>query len=292
VNIQPDDYRLFDFNSLQHPVDVAMPSDALLVAKLLANTNPFRADVDIPTFIGELREIPELFVKEATHIKRLAGTNLKYQFGVKPLVSDVLKLLDFQTLVLKREKEFKDLYDKGITRTHTLYKRKFSSTRSDTVHDRDKFLVNALSSINTELVIRGHVRWKPRSIPQNITAGDLREQARKAALGLTVDFNTAYQLMPWSWLVDWCSNVGDILSLSRGALQVDFEDLCLIKDTVSKASYTTTNPHGSAGTWEHHLYSREPQSGFNFDFQLPHLSLRQMSILGSIGVTRRLPRSF
>jgi len=292
VNIQPDDFRLFDDHTFRHLTDSARPSDALLVAKLLADTNPYRADVDIPTFIGELREIPELFVKEATHIKRLAGTNLKYQFGVAPLVSDVRKLLNFQDLVLKREKEFKSLYDKGLTRTHTLYKSDISDSRTDTIHDRDKFLVNAFESIRSKRVVRGHVRWKPRSTPQNISAGDLRATARKAALGLTVDFNTAYQLMPWSWLVDWCSNFGDILSLSRGALSVDYEDLTLIEEVESTATFTVTNPHASGGTWYHKTYTRAPQSGFSFDFQLPHLSLRQVSILGSIGVTRRVPRSF
>lgn len=292
VNMIPDDYRLWDDHSYRHCTDSGRPSDALLVAKLLAETNPNRADVDIPTFIGELKDIPQLFVKEATHIKRLAGTNLKYQFGIKPLVADVKRLLNFQDLILKREEELKHLYESGLTRTRLLYKANLADYRTDTVHDRDKFFINANVLIQTKVVIRGHVRWKPLGIPNTMYAGDLRRLARKAALGMTVDFNTAYQLMPWSWLIDWCSNAGDILQNSRNIIPVDFEDLSLIKSVKSVAHTSYSSSSTSSGSWTHDEYIRTPYSGNVLEFQLPFLTKRQVSILGSIGVTRRMPRSF
>ncbi len=293
VNMQCDDYRLIDQVAYSHLEDSAMPSDALLVAKLLANTNPNRADVDIPTFIGELKDIPSLFKMEATHIKRLAGTNLKYQFGIKPLVRDLIKMLDFQTLTLEREKELQHIYFQklGIKRNRLLYKSEVTGTRLWNVHDRDKFLIFSNSSITTKRVIRGHVRWIPDGVPPSLSSGDLRQLARKAALGLTVDINTAYQLMPWSWLVDWCSNLGDILANTRNIIPVIHRDLCLIESKVSDAVTSYTDPRVTAGTWQTKEYIRSPKTGNVLDSQMPHLSGRQVSILGSIGVTRRLPRS-
>jgi hypothetical protein len=293
VNLLADDFRLFDQTLYAHWPDTARPSDAMLVAKLLAETNPNRADVDIPTFLGELRDIPQLFVREATRIKRLAGANLKYQFGVKPLVRDVLKLLDFQTLVLEREKELQALYESGLERTRLLYKSKVTGNRVNHVHNRDKFSLFSHSDITSIRNVYGYVRFFPYGPLTKISAGDLRKQARKAALGLTVDFNTAYQLMPWSWLLDWCSNVGDIVSNTRNIIPVTYNSIRIIESikTTAKTSYPGSSVI-SPGTWGRHDKIRNLPATAGFDSQLPRFTPRQLSILGSIGVTRRLPRSF
>jgi hypothetical protein len=290
VNMQPDYIRTIG-SVYQHLPIPGKPSDNMLGAKLLAETNPSRPVIDLPIAVYELREIPQLLKKEGDDIiRRGASLNLKYQFGIKPLVNDLVTLLNFSDEVAKRDKELAALQRSGLRRKRNLYQGENQGQTLRTVHSTDKFNIDVLSDVTTSTKIWGFTVWKSEN--PGLMAGDRRALARKAVLGLTVDFSTAWNAIPWSWLVDWCSNVGDILVATRNTVGAVHGPVWIMEkvDSFAKTSYPD-DPYVSEGTWTIDTKLRRRVYNVSVDSHLPILNGRQLSILGSIGVTRRMPRS-
>ena len=293
VNWMPDRCRNPDDSMFGHLSVPDQPSDALLAADLLSRTNPSRPVIDLPVAIWELREIPELLREEGNKIARgLAVGNLTYQFGIKPLVSDLTSLLNFSDEVAKRQRELEQLAKKGLRRKRDLWSGSSSAGPLDIIaQSGDKLTIHLAVNKTTQRNISGFVRWYPTN--PRMMKGDMRALARKAVLGLTLDFSTAWNMLPWSWLVDWCSNVGDVLQANRNIVGATHGPVQLMTQTKTTADATMNLPPDkySPGGWTEVSKQRRSVAYVPVDVQLPVLNLRQLSILGSIGVTRRVPRS-
>nr|UJQ84969.1 MAG: hypothetical protein 1 [Leviviridae sp.] len=264
------------------------PTYGSLAAQLLADTNPSRPVVDLPVFIAELRDFPQLLKHEGNLIRKAASLNLSYQFGIKPMVSDLLKLIDFSDEVNKREKELNALARSGLRRKRQLWSGTKTATGSTQYFQSLDFLRKGKIDYNTHTKFWGYVEWYP-TYPYKFMFADRRSLARKAVLGLTVDFATAWELMPWSWLIDWCSNAGDILISSRNIIDATHSVPLIMKETKTTGSCKDIADDVSAFTFVNHRKERD-RTNATLSAQLPILTARQFSILGSIGVTRRLPR--
>ena len=294
VNWMPDRCRNPDDSMYGHLTVPDQPSDAILAASLLAKTNPSRSVVDLPIAIYELREIPELLREEGNKIIRgLAAGNLAWQFGIKPVISDLKKLLNFSDEVAKRQRELEQLAKGGLRRKRHLWSGStVSASPADIIaQSGDGFTLHLDVWKNTRREVWGFVVWTPDN--PKLMKSDLRAAARKAVLGLTIDFSTAWNAIPWSWLVDWCGNVGDILTANRNTIGATHGSIQLMTQTTTNA-IARKNPSGVSfqnGGWVETSKKRRTVSYVPVDVQLPVLSLRQLSILGSIGVTRRVPRS-
>lgn len=290
VNIQPDAMRNpSDTMYVHYPIS-GRPTNAALAAELLAKTNPSRPVVDLPIAVYELRELPSLLRREGGGwIRRLASLNLKYHFGIKPLVNDIVNLLNFSDEVDKRQKELDALHNGGLRRRRNLWSGAITGSTNRTVHSGEKFLIHCQNSVATRARVWGFTTWKPDGT--RLMKGDQRALARQAVLGLTIDFATAWNAIPWTWLIDWCSNVGDVLIANRnivGAVHGPIQIMELIEST---AICTIDHPAVQKASWELVTKTRRTVTNVPISAQLPILSLRQLSILGSIGVTRRVPRS-
>lgn len=271
------------------------PGNGEAATELLMKTNPSRPVVSLPNFIWELREIPQLLRKEGDDaISKAASYNLKYNFGIAPLVSDLGKLLSFSDSVSQREKELEALFTSGLRRKRQL----FQGTGTyyddwDTVHSEGVQLHYSIDKTTKETVW-GYVEWKPNILPPK-TADEMRALARQAVLGLTLDFSVAWEMIPWSWLIDWCSNVGDFLIARRNIIDCSPHNVTIMRkqetEILCKPDPNDKEivPFMKDVKQSHVTKSRYPSSP-SLSADLPYLSMKQMSILGSIGVLRRVPR--
>jgi len=304
--VSPVFFDNWRYQALQNPDDflydpLAMPDrplNTLLAAKLLAGTNPSRPVVDLPIFVYELREIPDLLRKEGGGwLRKLASTNLKYHFGIKPLVSDLLSLLNFSDEVAKREKELNALASSGLRRRRHLWSGVVTGSTSRAFQTLDFNTGTQVVPKTTASRVWGFVEWFP-SESLKLMKGDHRALARKAVLGLTVDFSTAWNAIPWSWLIDWCSNVGDILIAHRNIVGAYHGPIRIMETTTTHGNFDQTlvknvgsyREYGSPFHFRTVTKTRRTSTA-SLSAHLPILSARQLSILGSIAVTRRMPRS-
>lgn len=293
VNWVPDRCRNPDDSMFGHVIVPGQPSDAILAADLLARTNPSRASISLPNFVWELREIPSLLKKEGDDfIKNHHRNNLAYEFGIKPLLSDLKKLVNFSQEVTKRQEELEKLFSSGLHRKRDLWSGSHAAGPLDIIaQSGDKLTIHLAVNKITQRKVWGFVKWFPDN--PNMPKGDLRAWARKLTAGAEIDFSTLWEAMPWSWLIDWCGNLGDILAANRNIIRSHHSAIQLMTQTTTTADVTMNLPPGtySPGGWSETTKQRRTIAYVPVDFQLPMLTQKQLSILGSIGVTRRVPRS-
>jgi hypothetical protein len=140
---------------------------------------------------------------------------LEYQFLIRPIVGDIVKMANLDRVVHDRIGEISRLFgDKGLRRTVTVhdgsaYEERYTVLQSAGVY------VAANARITTTSHTRVHCRWLPTATGPKPSHAQMRAWAIRSALGLTVDASTLWEITPWSWMADWCVNLGDYFKASR-----------------------------------------------------------------------------
>jgi hypothetical protein len=275
-----------------HNADGNYPTNAGMATTLLARTNPGRSEVSIPVFVGELRDLPGM-VKLAGEsiLKKASSGYLAWQFGWKPLFSDLRKMLDFQATVAKRERELVRLYSKGgLKRRMNLGNSGVESVTNQTIASEMSLLIDCRRSIFTERKSWGTVRWLPTSLPTLGDQPDLRKLARKAVFGLDIQAVDAWNLIPWTWLIDWFSNAGDFLEAHANRVPCTATNVCIMTTTSTQASWTRTDGLQGVFTGGYASATRISKTryvgGAGFSASLPFLNGRQLSILSALAIQR------
>lgn len=279
------------YNWLDHLAVSGKPTASELALQLIKRTNPSRPVVDVPVFLAELKDFPELFrIAGSSLLRKTASANLNYQFGWAPLCSDLLKLMHFASHLERRVRELQSLHNRGLRRTVELWR------GSNILNNYSQPAASYCGSVTTyvetwvtTVKVTGHVRWHPtNSFPLSNSA--LRRQAIRAALGLTIDPATAWELIPFSWLIDWCSSVGDYFQANRNIVGASYSNPRIMEHLrTEKFARFVSGSTSRGATFSDARFSRETKTRrvavpASFSASLPILSGRQMSILGSIGV--------
>lgn len=119
-------------------------------------------------------------------------------------------------------------------------------------------------------------------------------QAKKL-LGLTLTPDTVWSLMPWSWAIDWFSNVGDSLE-SWSNWAIDGQVLLygyIMQHTVARNTYTWVGKSGwnpdrppTSVTLTVESKIRRKATPYGFGISWDSLSPRQIAIALSLGLTK------
>lgn len=292
------------------------PSDNQALAEGLAKTNPSKPVVDLPLFVFELRDLPRMLrdwgdIIQATRfsfkngrrfgdLKDLprfaAQRHLEYQFAIAPFIGDLMRMMDFQAQTEKRIRMLKNLKSGAIVRSATVW-------GDDGVVQPEKLsYVSSLYQESNRLAYRLATRrrmwvstkWTAtRPLPD--TDMELRALANKLVFGLDTSFSLLWNAMPWTWLVDWFSNIGDIVDGARNTIPCAHTGSCIMLHRktvidswrwVSRPSSSTIKLRIADSVNEHKLRWLAPTVALP-EFDLPFLDGRQLSILSALAVTRR-----
>lgn len=271
--------------------------------------NPSRPSVQLPVSIAELREIPSMVLsklpKGLSKLRDIpdavADGYLTYAFGVAPTVSDIVKLFDFPSKMESRIATL-NLLSKG----KRIRRRRRVWEDSQTVMGNEEQLhigqsTRLYGTRKTET--SGHcvvtARWEPSEGLKNIGDPQMAELARNLVLGLSPQtlLSNAWEILPWSWLIDWFSNLGDFLSLSNNVVARLSGPCCVTYVTETTITYTglrwTASPQPLTSMsstalnarrfdWERHITAPLFPS-----FNVPILSGHQTSILGALATKFR-----
>jgi len=186
------------------------------------STNPGRNEANYQVSLVELREVPSLLrqAKDLIRIRRLLRTPIRslsnnylaYQFGIRPLVSDIQTMLSLPQLIQSRMKELSELRDSGISKkTRRLYANSYdrvgyewATTWPIIMPYRERF--------STSNSVWGHVNWIADANFRSLSQEDLTATARNAIIGGNIGLNDLYELIPWTWLNDYFASTGDYLT--------------------------------------------------------------------------------
>jgi hypothetical protein len=312
-----NEYAATDQAGFAHlAVPGVMPSIVDACTEVAARTNPSRPSASLPNFLWEMRdswkEIPELLQRglfpyvrpnvefeikgrRRKWIKRhkRGGTKSRNslamgEFGHMNLIRDLIRLLDFHDSVNARVIELNKLYEKGgLKRKRTVFSSTAKSSAAVTFHSSGASLTgNRQRATTKERWVT--IRWRPDS-PDIPDASERLAKARQVVHGW--DFSsggiaaTLWEAMPWSWLIDYTTNVGNFLNASRNSVGASPANLCVMTETITDIRDNVTGgSSGITGKGGRVAYiTRERVLGsIALSARLPFLSNKQLLTLSSI----------
>lgn len=280
---------------------------------------PGQSIADAAVFIGELSDVPRMLKTTAKwfsreyisrfgrnprgSVKILADNWLNTQFGWLPFVSDLRKFY-------RAWKTADDVY-KQIVRDNGQWIKRVGTVmedRSETVMaevTNGNYHYPLLASYyypsypqrgNGKVVrIKEDRAWfaaRYRYYVPDIGSVVFKRKAIAHLYGLDLNPAVLWELIPWSWLVDWFTNFGDVLrNSSTGLLSnlaAKYAYLMWTRDVLCTAhSYAALSPPSST-SWTIRVCrkSRKAANPFGFDVSYGNLTARQWSILGALGISR------
>jgi hypothetical protein len=297
----------------------------------LAATNPNKPQVEVPSFVGELKDFFQLIRGRGEHlIKQAAQGYIAWRWVLRPLWSDLQKMLKFQSAVNQYAEMLHNLQNGKVMRKRvTLRKRSTTGTPSNVTIHSTGATFSGKSRVDGSEEVWGTANWKlapltrlPRLMKLksrewleshsqrgwlenekflNALASGTAEWSQKGILSHDA-LATAWELCPWSWLIDWATNYGDIIAATRNAIPVTYSNVAIMRKTIAIRRFYDigTDPTWALltmkGTYLETATRKERYRPVLLPFSLPcFMPLIQgghWQILAALAVTSgRLPRS-
>lgn len=259
-------------------------------AAAAARSNPSSPYVDVPVSIFELGDLTTLLKKQGDNlIKRGAGKYLEYKFLWEPLIGDLVKLTNFHDQVARRVKAIKKLAGRrGYRRTVVLDNLGTSKALNWKPQSAHVSLPTQNVSVIGSRQIKGHCRWVATADLSKMPSQDVVALAQRAVLGATLDLSTLWELVPFSWLIDWGWNIGDYLKANRNIIPARLDSCSIIETTTDSVTFdpvTQGSHYMSAGSWRRVVKKRFRQTAAPVA-HFPFLTGSQMGIVSALAITR------
>lgn len=230
-------------------------------------------EIDLSANLYEIKQVTGLFGQLKTSLQRLKGrkvdlavadTYLAYSFGIKPLISDALAVYKAITDVSLKLAWLRKNQGKPVKLT---FRKDLSKS------NRPADILNSGGGIvrNNRVVINYECRYMAYCVAKydvsQLTDLELKLRYFARTFGVDNPLGTAWELMPWSFVIDWFLRVGDWISAlaPKISLPVQFVDLgWSIKIRQDCDSYFTA-PYGfksgkisDSGPESYVVYERHP----------------------------------
>lgn len=298
-----------------HPQLLSVGSDSDLEAMgatAINRVSPLKAKSQLGTAIGELREgLPSMigaqFFKKKAGVAKAAGSEyLNFEFGWKPLVKDIIDSTNAISRASVILAQLSRDSGKPVRRRYS-----FPQERS--------FWMDGVVSDYGFPTAAGNFYTSPGKLHHSITTDrdvwfsgsflyhlpkgddflskvDAWQKKAHYLLGVRLDPEILWNLAPWTWLVDWFGNFGDVISNASMAV---FDGLVMqygyvMEHKVETVTYDTRGiefRNGQVCNPSLHFMRdskrRLQATPFGFGLDDAILSEWQLSILAALGLSRR-----
>lgn len=204
------------------------PAWAYYTTKALVLANPNTPKFDLPLFLWELKDLPSMLKnlgdilahwrnRKPPNPQDIAGYYLAYSFGWKPLFNDLKILLNLADLIEQKKREFLEAAKKGGRKVGGKVG-KNNLSLSTTLSGSVSFAGLLHASCRWVLLDGKEEAWftARQSLFSDFTKVSLDTAAFRAVLGLNLNAATIWNMLPWSFLIDYFVNIGDFLAATRG----------------------------------------------------------------------------
>lgn len=222
----------------------------------LAKTNISVPIVSVPTFVGELKDIPSLVRDWGGNILRqVAKGHLSWRWAVQPLLSDLGKLYDLSSSLRKLEFDLSLLSQQKYLRKRTTLSPGYllPGPQVDNIiidSGSTGSLITATRTSHRVHSLWGSVKWTASpdfKIPLGPNGHDFR---LRTSLGLNSQaaLATLWELTPWSWFIDWFAGIGTLISATNNAIPMTWGNICIMRTTTVKSEF-----HVDDGPWSQYF---------------------------------------
>lgn len=309
---------LFADSPIIGPLDSKWPtlspvSNATLIQRgstAIARTIPTNPLASLATSLGELREqLPQIpgrtLLRKGLSAHSGADEYLNWQFGIAPTISDVEDTVssvnNFNKIVEQYQRDsgrnIRRRYSFPVERSTTVtnYADRYAYPSLTIYHGATKGKYQRTRTTTVKYTFSGCYTYY--FDPGLTTWGKLKraEQVANKLFGTRVTPLVAWNLMPWSWFVDWNSNAGDVIS-NVSALMTDglvIRYAYIMAETTIEDTYTLSDAKirsGSLGilsqTFGTTIKQRLKATPYGFGLNIDDFTSRQWSILGALGISK------
>lgn len=272
---------------------------------------PGRSKANLAQFIGELRDFKSLFRFRLKSYKDLGGAYLNYQFGWKPFLGDLYK---FYTAMKKVERTIDFIRknnNKWLLRGGTISKKEEIGTTVDLgnlvrpylpYHFHSSIPTSASHTLCTpqeeeRIWFKARMKYYIPNLKTDRCESVISSALLRRIYGAEITPSLLWELTPWSWLVDWFGNIGDVLeNISNQSYDNLVAKYAYVMRSWKKTYFISTFYKFSAREMPGiQLYSSyvistkqraEAMSPYGFNLGWDGLSPYQLSILAALGLTR------
>lgn len=300
----------------------ALPTESDLLAlapTIVARCNPSRPHIGVPTFIGELRDIPGTITDPVTGFRKLAGIvptvrnwgaailrgvaagHLTWQWAVKPMVGDIRRMCTFVEACQKRYDLIRRLMTSESVGTRCFLGTETASSTSQCTVESQRATLISYRDTFYQKDEWATVRWRMNEITSRYLRehngyGPVMDFTRRLCLGATSQEALAalWELTPWSWFADWFSDIGDTIAACNNSSGCYPVSICLMRRNWTKSTYRVKTKSSwiqvSNDPQEQRVEKRRwivPLLGYHIpSFSLPIFTGRQWSILGALAALK------
>jgi hypothetical protein len=280
-----------------------IPAASASMTTLLARTNPSRPDyvpltllqdlVDLPRMLKDVGRLITTKKSKLLNAREVANQHLGFQFGWKPLFQDIKDLLDVQEHIHRRVGELHRLYDQGGLKRRIRLGSWTGEYRANLTAESSLLLSASVDrSYLCEVERWGTVRWKPTVLPRyQPNDAELIRQAKQLVLGLSLEstLKGAWDVIPWTWLIGWFTNIGDYAMQYSNTVPARPSSSCVMTKTSTMCSFNVTSmtPGYTGGNGYATCVSKDRYVGAGtLDVHLPFIGRDRLAILGALFVQR------
>lgn len=284
---------------------LTVAQESQLAWESLAATNPNVSHVSLPTWWAELKDLPTLFKSWGDGLLRdIARGHLAWRWALKPMIRDIRQMWTFtkgaqQRLlwltrlqsgdrVLKRRASLRNLSDQDAVTSVALKSVGASITGRRTVTYSERVWCSVQWKLATSAVIPG----------VGLELDPLWVKAHQLTFGVTTHeaMIALWEIMPWSWFVDWFVGVGTVLQATNNTIPLTWGPICVMRETTAKANVEPSASSSDLAWCKPSGYHRQsevrkqrlivsPILPFAPSF-MPVFTTGQWSILGSLAILR------
>jgi hypothetical protein len=139
------------------------------------------------------------------------------------------------------------------------------------------------------------VSWIPdEDISQGIpTLNELRMKAFYAVIGSHASAHLVWNLLPWTWLIDWFAHVGSFLQAKQNSVGFHPGAAYVMRHFVRGTDHYLTTVPTFKGTVEVPVFKQESKNRFPYDASqlsasMPILTGEQIGVLASLAILKLL----
>jgi hypothetical protein len=295
----------------------SLTTDAQLMgygATGISRTLPTAPEMSISTSLAELTQgLPQIIgaqLKRGPSAHAVGGEYLNYQFGIAPTISDVQDILRLSRQYESIIKQFKRDQGRLVRRGITLVDKKTTSVATNSniygYMGGGKYPSQTMgytSKLTTETIDTSRVWFSGAyklAYPVALDGAlqDIIEFNR--VYGVIPTAETAWNLLPFSWLADWFTNVGDVIknasTLGTNNLQLAY-GYVMAEDTRRYRQYgdflptylydrPRVKPVFLDSSFIYQRKRRLRATPFGFSVAFKDLSGSQKAILTALGLSR------
>lgn len=299
-------------NFIEHTYSSDPNSNSYWATKVAGETNPSEPLVPVGETLAELREVPSQLKKvgldlfNSFNYKKgrgrrnafllsgaLADLNLRFQFGIKPIVSDIFSLVSIRRSLNNKIRDILSIEKNGgLIRKRVVFTGVKTGAWSESRVTFSQWgagnfiYIKARSSTYSKKWVV--CRWVPdgtRKLPLHRDKG-FQRRFGVSMLGMDIfNFRNIWNALPWSWLTDWAFNVGDYASATNNTLGYKLASVVVCTEHITEQEIKVTSlPAGLKATeLKRKLITRTRQPvTLSVEPRLPLLSGKQTGILASI----------